>query len=456
VEVAVTGAELVVALSLLAKIPLFLAFLVFVVAWILATLWAIVRFVLALETRSTAQFLFGRVLPLDLLGIVGLVGILGLTALFFDYRLVVLFVLASVLGYVLTYVLWEIVEPLDRPIGSLLVWSNGRLMLNQRYEKVNTIVSSVLFAGVIVALAWIFFTEDVPSSDATQQIMRIFLVFLAVNFVLASLPQRIAPLLSMNVDEDLRTRILLLQLGGLFSWALYISLLAWSFGIQDSGAGVRVGSEVSASLSLIVVAIIAGVLAATSLLPYLLGWRRARSWRRRLLRTQRKLVDDLTAVLRAPGDRDYPADLARLEEDVTAERHSLVERDPAMQFAAQVETAPYSVDPKYMPLSQAYRDARDLDPRLLHLAFLEKFADDVRAIAEELAASKRKDLRRKRAESYAAYYAEQRQTVDARLKEESGRNWVWAGASLIVLPLLGGVLSKVGERLWEIVDTTPQ
>ena len=444
-----------VAVSLLVKIPLFLAFLVFLVAWLAATIWAALRLVSALETKSSAKFLFGAVLPLDLLGILGLVGILGLTALFFDYRLVLLFLVASLLGYLLTFVLWGILDPIDRPFASLLVWSSGRLLLSPGFQKVNNIVSSVLFLGVIVALAYVFFTEEVPSSTATQQVLRIFLAFLAVTFVVASLPQRLVPLLSMNVDEDVRTRILLLQLGGLFSWALYISLLAWSFGFQDSGEGVQVGKDVGASLSLVVVAIIAGVLAATSLMPYLIGWRRARSWRRKLLRSERKRVDDLTAILRAPGDRDYQAELARLHEDLASEREDLIESDPELQFAIEVDAAPHAVDPQYAALSVAYQEARDMDPRLAHLEFLDKFGDEVQAISEELAASKRKDVRRKKAESHAAYYAERRQTVDTRLAEEAGRNWVWAGASLIVLPVLGGVLSKVGERLWEIVDSSP-
>jgi hypothetical protein len=176
-----------------------------------------------------------------------------------------------------------------------------------------------------------------------------------------------------------------------------------------------------------------------------------------LLERERASVDRLIGILKAPSEAGYEDELGRLREEVVNEYDKLLERDPMVRLAVEWEgvRSADEVDATEQLVYQAYLEARASDPRLKHLEFLRKFYEEVGAIAEGLAAAKRKDARRRKAESHIGYYDDVRRRIDADFAEDTGRNWVWAGGSLIVLPVMGGVLSKVGERVWEIVEKTP-
>lgn len=441
------------AISLLAKIPLFVGFLVFLVLWIGISMLALYRIGTGLKSTSTAGFLFTRALPLDLAGVLGLVGVLGVTALFFDFGLLALFLLAVAAGYLVSFVAWEILGPLDRPFGSQVLWSGARLLLDERLQKTNNILGAVLLVGLVGAIAYAFFTKEVPSAGATQLIFQVFLAYLAVSFILSVLPLRFAQLGSRNLDEDIRTRILLLQIGGLFGLALYISLLAWSFGAGD-GSDLP-GSGVGAGFSLAVILVIVGVFTLTSLGPYLLGWRRARGWRRRLLGRRRASIDRMIGILKVPGNTDYAAELVQFKQGLEGELDGLVGRDPLMQRTLAWEDSPDSIPEKEQFVFDTLEDARETDPRLTQIEFLRQLWGHADAIAEELAGYTRKDSRRKKAESHIGFFEDERARIDAALAQETGRNWVWAGASVVILPIIGGVLSKISERVWDIVNTAP-
>jgi hypothetical protein len=444
------------AVSLLIKIPIFLGFLVFLVIWTALTLAALVRFATSLRTRSTAGFLFTSLLPLDVVGLVGFFGMLGITALFFDVGILALMLLGLAMGYVLAYLAWEILGPLDRPFGSRLLWASARLTFHDGFQKFNKIAGAVALAGVVLTLGYLFFTEDIPSAEATQRIFKVVVVYLVVAFLITVLPSRLVQLLSPNLDEDVRTRLLLVQVGGLFTWTLFISLLVWSFEIGESGADLPM-SGLDARFSVTVVVILLGVFLVTSLFPYLLGWRRARNWRQTLLQRERTAADRLISILKAPSETGYDESLERFQQEIDENYREFVERDVVVQRSLAWEDVPTAdaVKLEEQLVFTAYRDSRETDPRLRYVDFLRRFQGELEAIREGLAKQTRRDSRRKKAESYVDYYEDQREQIEKLRAQESGRNWVWAGGSVVVLPVMGGVLGKIGERVWEIIDRAP-
>jgi hypothetical protein len=433
------------------KIVVFLAFLVFLVLWTVATLLALARMVTELRSRSTARYLLGAVLPLDLLGYVGFFGIVGIVALFFDWRVFALLVLAVALGYLLTFAAWEAMEPVDAPVGSQLLWASARLLLAPRYLLFSKIFQGVTFLGLLGALAYVFFTRTVPSDQATREVFRTVVLFLALSFLGTVLPARFAALLSRNIDERVRMRLLVLQSFALFAWVVWISLIVSSSGFDTAGRDVA-----GVNVSLTTTAVLTAVFLVTSLLPYVAGSARGRRWRRHLLVRRRMLVDDLVGVLRSPAAADYAAPLAALRGKVADEESKLAEGDVVVKQAR--EWGPDDeerVDPLIRPLVPAYLDAQDTDPRFEQLRHLSRLREQIDAISDELAHYTRKDSKAKKALMHATYFEDERRRTDEALKEEGDRrNFVWIGATFVLVPVMSSVLGKIGERVWEIIDKT--
>lgn len=439
-------------MSLAVKILIFVGYLFFVVLYTAASLVAAQQLLKGLRSRSAAGLVFRGLAPLDVVGYIFLFGTLGILAFFFDAAVIGLMLATTLLGYLITVISWALLGPFERPVGSDMTWSNASLMVRRGYQRAQNIIGAVMLFVLLVALGYVFFTRDVPSTQATQDILKVLTFWLSAIFVVSQLPARLATLSSRNLDEPVRDRLLAAQTGTLFTWAILVSLALWSFEVGPS-AGLGAAS-VDAGLAVKVAVIVAAIFVLTSVLPYLIGSIRAKQWRQYLREKRRRLFQQLEDALRSPSQAVRESRLQDVEGRLDSDREALLS-DPLIALAdrwdsglmdhgALAETGPLVYD--------AYQDVGEADPRVEQLHVLKRLQSELETLDQELKAGTVSD---EAMNAYAENYALAQKNLGEEIEvAKVRRSWLLASSVFVMSGIAGTIQSKVGERIWEMVGTS--
>ena len=263
-------------MSLLLKIVVFIVFLVFLSGFYIGS-FLFSRRIQRLLSEGRL-FLLGQVMLLA--SVFSLFSFVWLLSGFFSWRLTLFFVLAAEVGGVVTGVLWRFMGSTDLPWAASSTWTGAEIAIRHPWlPQILGIVSALVLLAYPIACGFEFFSHEVPSPDVTVAIFRFTLIALFLPGLLITLPTIVSMLSSRNLDEGTRLRVLLAQGGGLFSNALVIALVLWSFGIVSKGYNFDLGGiPLTASPMLGLVVFV--YFAATFLLPFYMGTAQAKKSRR--------------------------------------------------------------------------------------------------------------------------------------------------------------------------------
>jgi hypothetical protein len=439
--------------SLALKIPVFLGFLIFFAIWMAATIFAGLQAIKGLRSVSTVGLISKGLLPLEVVGYVGLFGTLGILALFFNPAVIGLMLGTTALGYVITVIAWALLGPFERPFGSDMTWANATLLVRPWFQPIQNGLGTLTTVAMLIGLAYLYFARDVPSTEATRDMFKVLILWMSAGFLITVLPLRLSTLTSRNLDEAVRDRILAAQAGTLFTWAILVSLVLWSFEFEPSGARLS-WTSVDAGFSLAVGVILAAFFLFTSVVPYLIGTVRAKQWRHYLREKRRRWLQQVEEALRTPSEAGRETRLQDVREELGRERDTLVS-DPLLALAAQWEDVGASGSDTLGQLSpfvyDAYQDIREADPRVEQLHIIDRLRSEVAMLEGELTSAP--DANEKAAR-YAENYANARKNLGEQIVAEKGqRSWILAAAVFAISGVASTVQSKVGERIWEIVGT---
>ncbi len=434
-------------MSLLLKISLFIVFLIALIAWVAAASYLLKKYPKDLLRGKT--FLTNELVQFHTF--FALFGFVWLLSGFLSIKLIILFILCSHIGVIITGILWRLMGTTNLPWAASGMWTGSELGVKHPWMLlVVIIVSTLIYVAYPIMSGICYFNNPIPSPEVTILIFRYTLIAMYVSGFICMLPMAVSMLSSKNLDEGTRLRLLINQGGGLISIALIIALIFWAFGITGKGYNFAV-SGIPLTISPILVFVILGYFICTILLPYFIGTQQAKKWRINLLGKQKGWVGKLLEVLEFPTPSQYHPKLEHLQNDLVSEEEQLIENDAMVKLGMEIEDM-QSLDS--LPLEQrnlieAYKDSRDLEPRFTYLDFIRHLKKKVGEIVAELAKLENDVDKVDRAKAFSQSYHYQKDDLTKSIEVESKaklfKNVALVGiASAVITPLL----NELSKWIW--------
>jgi hypothetical protein len=338
---------------------------------------------------------------------------------------------------------------------------------------------SLAFVGTVagmfaypVAVGAIYFAGDVPSNHVTTWVFRLTVTLLFFQALPLAIFMTAGVLASANIDEKTRARQLVTGCASLFTIALFLTLLLWSFDLADASAEVGPASSVL-GFSPIVVGVLLGYFLLFVLAPYAVGASRSLRQEHRSTDAQRSILSDVIASLERPYRAGLDDALAKARRDVSdlelrsmcdnavlalAEKGSRLQRS----VRACLPTGIAKRGGLDTNTKTTYRRARDdqrkrliqEDPRLGYwsqLGLLRNLIDEIAAMLDGRSDAQRKTISRE----WAEFLRNRRDEMDRRssLRPRS-RIPAWLTIGGLAAPVLSVVLDGFGSWIWTQVTTS--
>jgi hypothetical protein len=312
-------------------------------------------------------------------------------------------------------------------------------------------ISGVVSLAYPIAAGIVYFSNPIPSPEATVWLLRLTLLGLLLGSQLAPIILSASVLMMETLEDEARTVMLAQRLLGVTATAFLIALAIWAFQIVEEGGELGIGTVVARFTPLLALFLVL-YFVVTSLVPYLIGYRQSARWRRSFLSDEEALRKRLLDALEVPST---DTKLHALQEVATATDEELArcQRDQIVTLAQQLDEATlagttvedYPV--ALRPLVESEGDFRRIDPRFRHLTWLEEFRARVQEIAEEMERKRTKAAVVKLSQEWAAYYRDRKEAPpNGQAAERPTRSVGTVVVSFLVSSgLLGFALSEAAK-----------
>ncbi len=440
-------------MNFLSKVGIFLGFVLFVYAWLAAVAW-IQRRASALSAGAAAPpagptYLFSTFLTLAFPGLA--LGSVWILSDFFDIVLTSTFVIVGQLSLALQYFTRSIVTSPDLPVFERRMYFTFEVGLNYPIIAFSFFMISALCFSLIVPImcGFAYFGNEVPSDRATKQVFTIMFGLASLMGVLFTAGFQIPYISSRNVDAKNRLTAVTAQFAGLGSTLLTLAVFFWSLEIPSEPYTPILKRELlsassAMSISPLLLATLLAYIFAASIVPFVVGSRRAALWQRDLLNRQRSWLEKLSETLRYPTPTLYPSKLDKVTNEILIEKEQFISAD---KFLALIFDDTEKGSDLKRVVSWAER-CQSLNPRLQYIGFLKETLELLKEVGSELA---RKATDREKidyAGDFAKNYKEKAADISDRKRFDKGVT-IPAVATFIIMGLMTGFIQKVGEVAYD-------
>jgi len=198
------------------------------------------------------------------------------------------------------------------------------------------------------------------------------------------------------------------------------------------------------------------------LIPYLQGLRRAERQKERLYAACQSLLERLSGILEVPAPSLYLTKLEQFLKDLEKNRAAFIDGDEMVKLGLSWDEnkdhqeKPQSWgDLKLQIMRQAYHKSRHLDPRFLHIDFMNDLEAHVKECMEQLNLISQKDDSERVAAAYGyakAYHAKRDEITKAiEIERKTKPRWTVAIATIITL-ILTPILNELGKLISGIIQ----
>jgi hypothetical protein len=433
-----------------AKLFLFLAFLLFYVLWQVACFFAFKMIQGSIAKDNT--LVVGEVNIL--LGLAGFFVPVYLLSGLWSLKLFLLVLVASHLSVVLAWALNFMLGGQSNESGKRAYCIGNEIEIRHLI-----LFKAVQFAFLLILIAYPIFAAIAffryPWSSSTLETIVVRDTVLGLNlcgyaFICIVNCQVLA---SDNLDDDTRQWSFINQATGLAPAAIWVALASWSFGLAGTPLSLGPLGIPAQTLSWQTLVLLLAVFALAVLVPFVAGTARARRKRVSLLEKQKSFVGELEWILESPAASGYLDKLKALSQKVATARTDFIQAEPMLQFEQEVNAMQADQTPLQVKLTyDALKKTRDLDPRFKYADALEKLGTDVEEIEAEL-----KNLAPvaavAAAKQFGDNYKSLKDDLDKEIQSESVRKpFITASAGSVVSAIVMAILGEVGKTAWQWIE----
>jgi hypothetical protein len=426
------------------RIVTFLLFLCAYVLWI----WAATKMTKQL-TRPTMRGarMFWATESFGLLSNIGFFVLIYLISGFWNWRMLVLFLIASQLGIIVGWLLNALLGSQSEQSYPRIMAAGGEIGLTYPRITLSLVgVSALVTLAYVVAGGIIHFRYPWNSPELHIAAVKYTLIFLIFGNYPAMMAEVAAMLASENLDESTRQQIFINQLAGMIPTALFVALALWAFGA--GGAEVPATfANVSKVFSIRVTLLMVGFFFLLFILPYFIGTQRANRKRTKLLERKRDLTGRLADLLESPVATKYAPGIAQLRSEIGSEWQALTTSSGV--FALAQDPNP-SEETK--AIAAAVNESRSLDPRFQHADGLAAFDAELVEINDDLQAQPPGTVVAA-AERWSKKYENRKAELSTNITTtHNAKPLVTAALGMVVSALVSSILSGVGSAAWGAIS----
>jgi hypothetical protein len=317
-----------------------------------------------------------------LLSDAGLFAFIYLLSGMWNLRLVIVFVVAGLLSIIMARALKSLLGSEGDKVNAQLFATSGEV--GMKLPPYAMAMFAVLLVAYVIVAGIIHFRYPWGSPALVAASVKYTLLFFIGTYPLL-ITAAIAIITSENLDEDTRQGIFITQMTALIPTGLFVALALWAFGVGGADLPVSFGNF-TPSYSLRITLILIAYFGALILLPYFIGTQRGKRKRLALLHQRQEQMRTLADILEAPAAALYIPKITELRKQVAAERQKVKQDHQLMLLEDLKTTKPKEFPEAAVPLVDAYRRSRDLDPRCKFFDYLTKFGSQLKEIVDDLQA----------------------------------------------------------------------
>jgi len=363
-----------------------------------------------------------------------------------NFILVGAFLVVQILGFFLTKLLITFLASDDEETPTAQILAVGAEWgARHPYVFLFFGVLSILILIVYpIIIGIVYFSHEIPSTEGTQSVIKYFLF---LNFAISSIlavPSVVGLLVSKNIQDDTRTLVMVQQIAGLFTLSMWLALALWASGLAETNWFSLPVGESNLAVSPILLIIIFSFFGFVVLFPYLIGSKRAKTWRQKLLKRERNWLEKLIEILEFP--KLQMNDVESLRQEVGGEITQLRERKEIIEFEKQFGNLDVDDIEGLQQVFDVDKKTRNLDPRFNHFAFLNRFQSELDILVSELPAVKR----RPKILEYAEIYRDKKDEITKKIEAEESKNpQIYAIVILVLTAVASALFSAFGKWAWE-------
>ncbi|MBT9331051.1 hypothetical protein [Paracidobacterium acidisoli] len=429
------------------RVLLFAGFLVAYIVWVLACLRASNK----LQSDAVKGHTFWASELLLLLNYGAFFGFIWILSGLWSLRLVVMFLLASQLGTLVSLGMAALLGAETPKSAMRAMWMAVELQMQQpMLFKVMTWLTGIVFWCYPIVAGVIYFRHPLYSGVVKILMVKYSLLLLILGGYPLMLVVLIGLLASENLDEETRQGIFINQLGGMIPTALFVALALWAFGAGGVNHSFDMAA-LSGTLSLRTLLLLLLFFACVVLLPYLIGSKRARRRRLDFLQEQSGFIAGLVDVLESPTPLTWQEKLTKLRGELADRRTKLVDDEVSLQMKAELD-AGSEVPPQLTLAAEALKNTSGVDARFLFSGSLNKLEEEVSEIAADLQSRPPAGV-----EAAAALWSKKYETRKADLAKEmesatTKKTLVTVGMGAAATTIVSAILSEVGKAAWTVIS----
>ncbi len=440
-------------MSLFIKILIYFVFLIAFIAWIVAAYYIFKKF--SKDLLCGKSFLSTELMLFN--GFLGFFGFIWLLSGFLSIKLIILFVLISHIGFIITGILWRIIGTTDIPWAASVTWTASEIPLKHPLAFIVTLIlCPLLMLAYVIVIGIIYFGNPIHSPRATILIFRYTLIVMYGSEVITLLPGLVSLISSKNLDEGTRLRIIINRGGGMIFYALVIALMFWSFGITGKGYKWDV-SGISLLISPVLILVIFSYFVCTIIIPYFIGTQQAKNWRINLIEKKKDWHDKLLEVLEFPTSSQYIPKLEELQNALVSDEMELIEKDAMVEKGTIIDTmeSTESLSWHEKNLIEAYKESREFEPRFCYLDFLRHLKSKIEEIKAELEKQNIEEEKVKIADAFAQPYRSKKDDLDKTIESERKTKPIINTAIVgMALAIIVPILTELAKWIWLTFEKT--
>jgi hypothetical protein len=347
---------------------------------------------------------------------------------------------------------------------------------HRRYVKLWNYLPLVLWAIGAFVVGIIYFSANVPSQPMTRATMGLIVFLFLVVRLVFSTPLLVFMLASPNVGEDARRQSLIEMAGEALPWIYLLQVCLTTLGVQHET--VHLASQ-EISVSVLAFAALGGALLLLTLMPFLIGERRAARWRAVLLEEQINKAKELADTLRLASSSSYVPKLRRVFGEFQRRDTEFAERSPSLRVSANTAfalTAASDLFPDFAEdeirryeatmanlrdaisrldesqlvlLREAFQVVQSEDPRLTYWQAMMKTQVELIELRQQLEDGRAPASAQQTAERWVGALETRTDDLREQLKSVTARKpWGTVFAAIVLTPLLTSVVDRVADLFW--------
>ncbi len=343
--------------------------------------------------------------------------------------------------FVVSIALMLLVEFIWLMFGSTNIpWYGSAVWASYEFQKLhpnlNTFLHLCALAILIVYPIYIgkgYFGDIFASEDWKRYVLRSTIVILVGASWLAMFPNLLNLMTSKNIMEGTRSRIFISQLVNSASMLLLFSLFIWT--TNSAGTTVSILGDYFV-FSTTIGYVIAAYLVIVVILPYLIGHFRAKHWVQYLQLQRDEILDAATRAFSVPNINNAFKILSETEILIRQVLEKM-NNDESMKLAYEVSE---TEDDQHLVYRIGLKSSLNIDPRFIHVNYLNELLDLVEECKSELEIKKTDKEKRETLKAYLDSLAQLK-------KHEVSNSTAWPLLLItsIVGPIISPILSSVGK-----------